>query len=266
MTKQKQKIKSEFVWEKLIENLTRKKQQIKHARLAKKIEKARIKKKRTKVFVCKRWFVKFSNNIKLHQHVQNHHQKKFATKSLKYIFTSFSNELVLFVFNEIVSFSKQFFISSLISLSTFFIILFTFIEFILFIFIEFILFIFIEFTLSALSTTLFATSKKRIFWAKIVSKFISSKFSRLSLSILEFLRTISSQISTSTKTYLTMNNLFVMFNKKSKSLDLSHCQKHTFSQHYWRLSKLVIFFFIELTSRHIFYRVSIRSNSTFCRN
>ena len=66
MTKQKKKIKNEFVWKKFIENLTRKKQQVKHARLAKKIEKARIEKKRTKVFVCKRYFVKFFNNIKLY--------------------------------------------------------------------------------------------------------------------------------------------------------------------------------------------------------
>ena len=259
MTKQKQKIESEFAWEKLIEHMTRKKQQVKHARLAKKIEKARIKKKRAKVFACKRCFVKFLNNIKFYQHVQNHHQKKFAIKFAKHIFTFSSNELVLFVFNEIVLFSRQFFISSLISLSTLFIILFTFIE-----------------------SILFATSKKQIFWTKIASKsIISSKSSRLSISILEFLKStsiifssISSQISTSTKTYLkiylTMNNLFVMFFEKSKSLNLLYRQKHTFSQHHWRSNKLVIFLFYQIRITLYFlsslnsFKFNILSKSNFC--
>ena len=60
--------------------------------------------------------------------------------------------------------------------------------------------------------------------------------------------------------------MFVIFNEKSKLLNLLYRQKHTFSQHYWRSNKLVIFFYIKLASRHIFYRISIRSNLIFCRN
>ena len=164
MTKQKQKFESKLVWERIIENVTRKKQQVKHARLAKEIKKARITKKRAKVFVCKRCFVKFFNNIKFYQYMQNHYQKKLVS----FVF----NQIISFVLNQIVLFSKQFFTSSLISFSTFSIILFTFIEF-------------------ALFTSSFATSKRQIFWAKIISKSISSKSSRLSLLIFEFLRNAS---------------------------------------------------------------------------
>lgn len=51
-------------------------QQVENARLAKKrqkVEKARIIKQRTKIFACKRCFAKYSNNTKLHQHIQNYH-------------------------------------------------------------------------------------------------------------------------------------------------------------------------------------------------
>ena len=257
MTKQKQEIKSELVWEKLIENLTRKKQQVKHARLAKEIEKTRIKKKRAKVFVCKRCFVKFSNNIKLHQHVQNYHQKKFATKLLKHIFTSSSNELVLFVLNEIVLFSKSLVISLLTSSFTSFS---TSSE------------IFIEFTLFAISL---ATSKTQIFWATITSKFASSKFSRLSRFVLKFLENASiifALILTliSTRFYMTINDLFVIFNKKSKSLDLSHRQKSKFSSYHWQLNKLVIFIFHQTRITSYFlssfnsFKFNILSKSKLC--
>ena len=94
-------------------------------------KKTRLEKKRAKVFACKRCFVKFLNNIKLYQHVQNHHQKK-------------SNQIVSSLFNEIILFSKSFvtlsFTSSFTSFSTFSIILLNRMKFVLFIFIEFILF------------------------------------------------------------------------------------------------------------------------------
>ena len=138
-------------------------------------------------------------------------------------------KLVLFLFNQIVSFSKQFFTSSLISFSTFFIILFTFIEFILF---------------ATLFATFFATSKKLIFWAKIKSKtIISSKFSRLSLSILEFLKSASISLFSlsSTRFYMTINDLFVMFFEKFKLIDLIRRQKNEFFSYHWQFNKLVIF-------------------------
>ena len=184
----------------------------------------------TRKYACKRCSFKFFNNIKFHQHVQNYHQKKFkliffeifiSSEVFALIFTF--NQIVSFIFNELALFvafsqmtSKSSLTSSFTSFSTFFIILFTFILF----------------------AILFATSKKQIFWAKIASKsIISSKFSRLS-RFASKIQSISTS-SLSTKIYLTMNNLFIMFNEKSKSLDLSHRQKSLFFSHYWQLNKFI---------------------------
>ena len=181
--------------------------------------------------------------------MHDHHQKKFVTKIAKFIFS----ESTLFAIFSISSFTSS---------STFFITLFIFIEFILF-------------------ATLFETSKKLIFWAKMTSKSItSSKSSRLSLSILEFFRNAfrialisSSNIasifaSSSTRFYMTINDLFVMFNEKSKSLNLSHRQKHTFSQHYWRLNKFFISRQTQITSYFLSslnsFKFNILSKSNFC--
>ena len=189
----------------------------------------RIEKKRAKVFVCKRCFVKFSSNIKLHQHVQNHHQKKSS------IISSF--------------------ISSLTSFSTFFIILSIFIK-------------------SILIAIFFATSKKSIFWTKITSKSItSSKSSRLSFSIFESLKNASiifasTSTLTTTRFYMTMNDLFVMFVEKSKSLNLIHRQKNSFFSHSKQSSKLVIFYQICITSYFLTsfnsFKFNILSKSNFC--
>ena len=214
---------------------------------------------------CKRCSFKFFNNIKFHQHVQNYHQKKFATKLVKFIF----NEFALFASSNtfLQIFSRTLLISSLTSLSTFFIILSIYIEFILFIFIEFILF-----------ATLFTTSKKQIFWAKIVSKSsISSRFSRLSRFVFEFLKSASISLFTSstflstslsTRFYMTMNDLFAMFVEKSKSLNLSQRQKNAFFQYHWQFNKLVIshqtriisYFLSSLNS----FKFNVLSKSTFC--
>ena len=175
--------------------------------------------------------------------MQNHYQKKFATKFLKHIFTLSFNEFVSFVFNEIVLFLKSLvillfislFTSSFTSSTTFFI---------LFLMLSIILFIFILFAISR------ATSKKSIFWAKIISKsIISSKSSRLSFSILEFLKSalitfsiFSSTFLSSTRFYITMNNLFVMFIEKFKSINLMHRQKNEFFSYNKQFNKLVIFY------------------------
>ena len=174
-------------------------------------------------YICKRCLFKFFNNIKLYQHVQNHYQKKFKSTFFEIVTTietiSTFNQIVSSLFNEIILFSKSFVISSFISLFTsfltFFIILFNRIKFILFIFIEFILF-----------AIFFATSKKQISWAKIISKFISSRLSRLSRFASKI--QLISISSLSTRFYITMNNLFVIFNEKTKSLNLSHRQKNKF--------------------------------------
>ena len=63
---------------------------------------------------------------------------------------------------------------------------------------------------------------------------------------------------------MTINDLFVIFVEKSKS-KICHIVKKT------RFLNIInnqanFLFFIKLALRHIFYRVSNRSNSTFCRN
>ena len=140
-----------------VENQTRfaKKQRVEQAHLAKKTKKTRLKKKRLKVFVCKRCFVKFSSNIKLHEHIRNHHAKKFKIA----LFTSFNISLALYTFFVAFNMSSQ-----------------------------------MSFTSSLTSFALFATF-----------------------------------FSISKKIYLTMNNFFVIFIEKLKSLDLIRHQKNKFS-------------------------------------
>ena len=159
-------------------------------------------------YACKRCSSKFFNNIKLHQHMQNYHQKKFVTKLAKSIF----NELVLSIASNTFSqlFSKSFIISSFILSSTFFIIY-------------------------NVICNISRNIKETNILSKIISKFILSKSSRLSFSMFEFLKNASISFFTfllifslSTRFYITMNNLFVIFNEKSKSLNLSHCQKNQF--------------------------------------
>ena len=148
-------------------------QQIEQARVAKqqreveetrlkktRIKTKRLKKKRLKVFVCKRCFVKFFNNIKLHEHIRNHHAKKF--KVALFTFSISFTLLALFIIFVAFNMSSQIFSKFLL-------------------------------TLSFTSLVLFATS-----------------------------------FSTSKKIYLTMNNFFVMFIEKSKSLDLQHRSKNSF--------------------------------------
>ena len=127
-------------------------------------------------------------------------------KLAKFLFTSSFNELVLFE-NKLVAI-QTLFISSTSSIE------------------------------SILFAILFAISRKQIFWVQIASKFASSKLSRLLRFISKFL-SISLLIST-TKTYLTMNNLFVMFVEKSKLIDLLHRQKILFFSKNWRFNKFNI--------------------------
>ena len=72
--------------------MTKQQQQIEQARLTKqrKQEKknARIVKKRAERFVCKRYSIKFANNIKLHVHVRERHIKR-ATSNSFFLFIFF---------------------------------------------------------------------------------------------------------------------------------------------------------------------------------
>ena len=79
----------------------------KHAkRFAKQI---RIEKKRAKTFACKRCNAKFFNNIKLHIHVQNYHQKKFikfANEFAKITLTTKFASISTFFFTSRTKFVK----------------------------------------------------------------------------------------------------------------------------------------------------------------
>ena len=73
--------------------LTKQQQQIEQTRqrqLQQQIEKTRIIKAKIETFVCKRCFVKFFNNIKLHEHVRTKHAKKFS------VITSLTSSASLF--------------------------------------------------------------------------------------------------------------------------------------------------------------------------
>ena len=143
-----------------------KKQQIEQQRFAKhQTKKTRQEKKRLKVFVCKRCFVKFSNNIKFHEYIRNHYTKKFKAIALSIFFISFISSTLLAKFIFFVAFnmsSQMSFISSL-----------------------------------TLFTILFAKS-----------------------------------LATSKKTYLTINDFFVMFIEKIMSLNLIHHQKNKLSSYH----------------------------------
>ena len=145
--------------------------------------KSSLKKKRLKVFVCKRCFIKFFNNIKFHEHIKNHYAKKF--------------KIVLFTF---------FTLFILLAIFTFFV----------------------------------------VFIISSQTSFISSQI--LSTSFATFFSTLN-------KIYLTMNNLFVMFIEKFKSLDLQYRSKNSFFSSRWQINKFsisqtrIILYFLFMTSK-----------------
>ena len=186
-------------------------------RLAKQV---RIEKKRVEVFACKRCNAKFSNNTKLHQHVQDHHQKK-STKFADEIAISTSSESALMLASSIDQ-SKSIFNISLFLIS---------------------------------SATSLATSKKSTFWVEITSRsVISSKSSRLSISTSKSIskaRKISSDICSSTsqkstskyqKSHLTIDDLFEMFAKKFKELNLLRIKKNSSFSRLFHQVKITFYF------------------------
>ena len=264
-------------------------QQIEQVRIDKKraerllqqqIEKVRIAKKQKKVrlttFACKRCSAKFSSNIKLHIHVQNHHQKKSAelakvTQSESAIFTSIAIfASIIFLFTSIaklvkittnefakitstaISTSSASFSSS--SEST---LMFTsFIDQSKSIFDNSLPMIS---SVTSISTSI-STSKKSIFWVEIVSRsVIASKSSRLPVATLNIVSrktknatsdcsstsfSISLQKSTSKhqKSYLTIADLFEMFAEKRTKSDLQHIKKIQFFSKISHQFKITFYF------------------------
>ena len=235
------------------------------------VEEVRITKKKAEAFACKRCFVKFSNNTKLHQYIQNHHQKKIE-KSVANEFAKLSS-FSFITSSEIVIFTSKITSKALISISTSFstskikIATFTFfftlkVQIATSTFSEFIM-----------STTSIATSRKSIFWVEITSRsIIASKSSRLSISTSKRVSNIAKiasiiysftsssifsqesiskhQNSRIRKFYLTLNDLYRMFVEKHKSIDLS--------QHQIRRS-----FSSNVNSCHSIQRNLIQINITF---
>ena len=196
---------------------TLKRSWIKQQRLAEKarqlqhqqIEKTRIAKEKIEAFVCKRCSVKFSNNINLHEHVRTKHAKKLSS-----FFTSI--ELT----TSSISSSSTLSITITITTSSF--------------------------TSIISHATTSATSKTSISWVEIISKSktstTSSRLSRFTLKYDLFTSSSSSHLSSKSSillhqksinnmknrffitwfktSYFTMQNLYIKFHDKSKSLSL----------------------------------------------
>ena len=233
-------------------------------------DETRIEKKqkeaRLTIFACRRCSAKFPSNIKLHQHVQNHHQKK-TEKSASEIAKSTSSESAIITSSEIVI--STFLFTSTAKPVTISIAELTFSatsssssepasvltssisqsESIFDISLS------LDSSVTSISTsegalsssatsTPIATSRKQIFWAEIVSRsVIASKTSRLSISTsrsvsvcTETASNICSSTSPQTfsrnsaskhqKFYLTIEDLFEMFDGKLKRMNLLHIKQH----------------------------------------
>ena len=254
----------------------RAKQQIEKTRLIKKhakqqqIEQVRIAKKQKKIrlttFACKRYNAKFSNNIKFHIHVQNHHQK--STKFANEIAKSTSNEFAIFI--SIAIFASITFFATFSSTNES-ALLFT---------------LFVNHSKSiskfSLSNTSFVTSiatSKKISWIEIVSRsIIASKFSRfsvftskiksktlkiatiscLSTSSLSFFQKSTSKHQ---KFYYIIENLFEMFVEKRTKSNQSHIKKIEFFSKISRQFKITFYFKFAINQNKSIIQNSKTSNS-----
>ena len=176
--------------------IAKKQQRVEQTRLAKKTKKARLKKKRLKVFACKRYFIKFFNNIKFHEHIKNHYAKKF--KSILFILFTLFTSLVVFTFFVVFNMLSQ---TSFISFSTFFTILFA-------------LFFAISFSISKklylMMNNLFVIFFEKFKWIDLLYR------SRNSFSSLD--KQLNNRKFFISQTRITFYFLFVTF-KKSKKLN-----------------------------------------------
>ena len=237
-----------------------------------------------KKYACRRCFAKFSNNIKFHQHIQNHHQKKFTNEFAKIT----SSEIVLSIifFTSEAKLAKRtssefakFTSKSMIAMSTLFA-TFTSNESTL-MFASFIdrsktifdnSFFLISFVTSKQSiSTSFATSRKSIFWVEIVSRsVIASKSSRLSIftskmisictKIASIICSSISQTSNSKhqKSYLIIEDLFEMFVEKLTKSNLLHIKKRVFFS--------IVFSFRQINITFYFRFVAINQSKSINQN
>ena len=192
-------------------------------KLLKQQKKVRLIKKRTEEYICKRCkTIKFDNNIKFHEHIRTRHVKKSKTIVSFFLQISeskfVSQQSMSFIFSVSSSFRS---IISLFFISSKFLFLAMFAS---------------EIVRERSKSTFFfeisseflsiATSRKSIFWIKIVSKsIVASKFFRFSIATFKSMckslknanficSSISFRTFTSSRFYFIVNDLFRMFAKK----------------------------------------------------
>ena len=252
-----------------------------------KVEEVRIAKIKAKTFACKRCSTKYFNNIKLHEHVRNHHAKKskFAISSVATSFFTFSQSIIVLSF---ISFSFTFShsIVFLFDISNF-VITSKFQQTII------ILSNISSFTFFHSIISSFRTSK-RIISSKFSS--IATKFSFLSNSASKFVSQHSKSASsissyklvamrstflfnsifkTFSKSHFIIENLHRMFVEKNMKTKLFVNQNNFFSSNVFALRQArIIFYFLFVfklsksttfeifTSMHVSMKQSIRASSS----
>ena len=249
--------------------------------LQQKIEQTRIEKKRLEIFACRRCFAKFSNNTKLHHHIENHHAKKSANEfavftsitvftSVTFFFTSIT-KLVKITTNEfakitsIATFASITFFATFSSSSESALMLTSFIT------LQETTF---DISLSLISfVTSIATSRKQISWIEIVSRsVIASKSSRLSVSTLKSISTctktasdICSSFSSKAKhqkLYFIIEDLYEMFDEKFKKSDIFHIKHHIKNDAHFR----IIFFFFYQVKIIAYFTSAVNQSQSISQN
>ena len=220
-------------------------------------------------FACKRCFVKFSNNIKFHEHIRCHHAKKSKfVVSFNFYFFIFSHSIIfLFDISNFVITSKS--QQTIVILSN--ISFFTFFHSIILSF----------FTSKRIFSFI---SSKRSSFSNFASKFVSKRsknaffYSFISFSSFAFMRStflfIKSIFVTFTKLYLIIIDLFNMFVEKFMKAKLFSNQNSSFFSNIFAFRQArIIFYFLFIfaskstkfeifTAMHVSMKQSIRATSS----
>ena len=205
------------------------------------IEKNRITKKKAEIFSCKRCSVKFSSNIKLHEHVRTKHAKKSSAISATIaLFTSFIFSFISSVMSTAITSHATTFTTSRNSIS------------------------WAEIASRSKSFTIFLR----------ISRFIAlstSSFSFHLSSILQFFNSvnnitrsffITASFATSMKSYFSMQDLYIRFHEKFRFLSFFTMQKHlsfaSFSEQSMRIRqmRIISYFKSAIDSNHNFESTS----------
>ena len=216
------------IWKKLIQ------QQIDENRIEKKRQETE--KIKAEIFACRRCSVKFSNNIKLHQHICDHHTKK-SKFVVSNSFTTFSQSII-FLFDSSKS-ATQSKILSFISSFTFSISIFSS---------PFTSKRVISSKISSLSGSapeFVSKHSENTFICSFTSSFISQKSATMRPTFL-----FKSIFKTSSKFYLTIDDLFSMFVEKDMRAKLFAIQNSFFSSDIFvlRQTRIISYFLLVIKS------------------